>query len=62
MVEIRIERDGRISSFEIIKPSGNLVMDESIRKAGERVRKIDPLPDGLGTGSRYVVRINFELD
>jgi TonB family protein len=61
-VQIRIERDGRISSFEIVRPSGNFVMDESIRKAGARVRRIDPLPDGLGSGGSYTLRINFELD
>jgi hypothetical protein len=37
-------------------------MDESIRKAGARVRRIDPLPDGLGSGGSYTLRINFELD
>jgi TonB family protein len=61
-VQIRIERDGRISSFEILKSSGNFVMDDSIRKAGQRVKKIDPLPDGLGSGGAYTIRINFELD
>jgi TonB family protein len=61
-VQIRIERDGRISSFEVTRSSGNFVMDESIRKAGQRVRRIDPLPDGLGSGGSYTVRINFELD
>lgn len=61
-VEIRIERDGRISSFEVIRSSGNFVMDDSIRKAGNRVRRIDPLPDGLGKGGNYTIRINFELE
>ena len=62
LVEIRIEKDGRISSFEIIKESGNFVMDESVRKAGRRVSKIDPLPEGLGSGGSYTIRVNFELD
>lgn len=61
-VEIRIEKDGRISQFKIINPSGNFVMDESVEKAGRRVSRIDPLPDGLGRGGSYTVRINFELD
>ena len=61
-VEIRIEKDGRISNFRIITPSGNFVMDESVEKAGRRVSRIDPLPDGLGQGGSYTVRINFELD
>ena len=61
-VQIRIEQDGRISSYEIISPSGNFVMDDSVRRAGQRVRRIDPLPDGLGSGGSYTVRIQFELD
>lgn len=61
-VEIRIERDGRISRFEIIKSSGNVVMDESVAAVRNRVRRIDPLPDGMGGSGAYVVRINFELD
>jgi TonB family protein len=61
-VEIRIERNGTISSFEIIKESGNFVMDESVRQVGRRVQKIEPLPEGLGSGGAYTIRINFELD
>jgi hypothetical protein len=37
-------------------------MDESVERAGRRVSRIDPLPDGLGQGGAYTVRINFELD
>jgi len=61
-VQIRIEKDGRISAFEIVKESGNFVMDDSVRKAGEGVKRIDPLPEGLGGGSAYTIRINFELE
>jgi TonB family protein len=61
-VRIRIERDGRISEFTLMKPSGNVVMDESVRAVGNRVKKIDPLPDGLGGSGAYTIVINFELD
>ena len=61
LVRIRIEKDGRISSFTIVKPSGNIVVDESVAAVGERVKQVDPLPSGLGNGSYYEVTINFEL-
>jgi TonB family protein len=61
-VQIRIERDGRISSAKIVNASGNVVMDQSVEAAIARVRQIDPLPSGLGGGSSYTVNINFELE
>jgi len=61
LVRIRIEKDGRISSFTIVKPSGNIVVDESVAAVGERVKQVDPLPTGLVSGSHYEVTINFEL-
>jgi TonB family protein len=61
LVKIRIEKDGRISSFEIIRPSGNSVVDDSITAAAKRVTQVDPLPAGLGNGEHYDVKINFEL-
>ena len=62
LVKIRIEKDGRVSDFEIIKPSGNVVIDESVAATAKRVTQVDPLPDGIGSGGHYDVRINFELN
>jgi len=61
-VQIRIEKDGSISDFKIIKSSGNFVMDDSVRQAGARVSRIDPLPAGLGSNGAFVINVNFELD
>lgn len=61
-VQIRIEKDGRISSASIVSGSENAVMDRSVEEALRRVKQIDPLPSGLGSGSSYTVNINFELD
>jgi TonB family protein len=61
LVKIRIEKDGRVSSFEIIKPSGNQVLDDSVREVAKHVTQVDPLPAGLGSGEHYEVKINFEL-
>ena len=62
LVKIRIEKDGRVSKFEIIKPSENVVVDESVATIAKRVTKVDPLPAGLGSGDHYDVKINFELN
>jgi len=62
LVRIRIERDGRISKFNIIRPSGNVVIDESVAEVAKRVKRVDPLPGGLGNGSFHEVNINFELN
>jgi TonB family protein len=61
-VRIRIEKDGKVSSVEIVKSSNNPVMDESVLAAAKRVTQIDPLPAGLGSGGAYTVNINFELE
>jgi TonB family protein len=62
IVKIRIEKDGRVSKFAIVKPSGNVVMDESVTAIGQRVTQVDPLPEGLTQKSYYEVKIDFELN
>lgn len=62
LVKLRIEKDGRVSRFEIVKPSGNVVVDESVQAVAQRVTHVDPLPKGLGTSGFYEVKINFELN
>jgi TonB family protein len=61
LVRIRIEKDGRVSNFTIVRPSGNVVVDESVAAVAKRVTQVDPLPKGLG-GAFYEVNINFELN
>ncbi len=60
LVRIRIEKDGRVTGFNIIRPSGNVLVDESVAAVGRRVTHVDPLPSTLG-GSHYEVNMNFEL-
>ncbi len=62
LVKIRIEKDGRVSSFEIIRASGNAAVDESVTAVAKRVTQVDPVPAGLGSGEHYDVKINFELN
>src|SRR6266478_5818068 len=62
LVKVRIEKDGRVSKFEIIKPSENVVVNESVAAIAKRVTEVDAPPDGLSNGEHYDVKINFELN
>jgi TonB family protein len=62
LVRIRIEKDGRVSNFEIVRASGNVVVDESVAAVARRVTQVEPLPGGLGAAGHYDVKINFELN
>ena len=62
LVKIRIEKDGKISDFKIVKPSGISVVDESVEAVAKQVTQVDPLPAGLGSGGHYDVNINFEVN
>jgi len=62
LVKVRIEKDGRVSRFEIIKPSENVVVNESVAAIAKRATEVDPPPAGLGNGNHYDVKINFELN
>jgi outer membrane biosynthesis protein TonB len=61
LVKLRIEQDGRVSKFEIIKPSENVVVNESVAAIAKRVSEVDAPPAGLMKGDHYDVKVNFEL-
>ena len=50
------------SSNDIIKPSENVVVNESVAAVAKRVTEVDAPPAGLGNGNHYDVKINFELN
>lgn len=62
LVKLRIEKDGRVSSFAIIRPSGNVIVDESVSEVAKRVTQVDPPPKGIATRDHYDVNINFEVN
>ena len=62
LVSVRIEKDGRVSKFEIAKPSGNATVNESVAAVAKQVSHVDPPPTGLIKGDHYDVKINFELN
>lgn len=61
-VRIRIEKDGRVSKFTIVKPSGNVAVDESVAAVEKRVTQVDALPADLTKAGYYEVQIIFELN
>jgi outer membrane biosynthesis protein TonB len=62
LVKVRIEKDGHVSKFEIIKPSENVVVNESVAAIAKRVTEVDSPPTGLAQGDHYEIKINFELN
>ena len=62
LAKIRIEKDGRISNFKIVRSSGNVVVDESVDAVGRKVTRVDALPAGIGNSGHYDVNINFALN
>jgi len=62
VARIRIEKDGRVSRFTIVKPSGNVAVDESVAAVEKRVTRVDPLPLDLAKAGSYEVQIIFELN
>jgi len=61
ILKIRIRKDGSIIGSEIVTPSGNPAMDESVQRAAEKVQRIEALPTGM-IADPYEVRIAFKLD
>lgn len=62
VARIRIERDGRISDFKVLQPSGNVLVDQSVEAVGKRVTSVESPPTGLLSGGHYDVNVNFALN
>jgi TonB family protein len=60
-VRVVIERNGRVKSARIIRRSGNSVLDNSVQKALDRVRRVPPFPSGSRDREREFI-INFNLE
>lgn len=59
--DVRIDGNGRVVSFKIVKPSGNEKIDRSIAVVGEKVTQVTP-PPLARSQQRFDLRIYFELD
>ncbi len=55
-----IARNGNVISSEIIRGSGNAILDKSVRRALDSVRFIAPFPSGSSDSQRTYI-INFNL-
>jgi TonB family protein len=58
--EITVQRNGRVSAFKLIHPSGIRALDDSVREVLERNRDLRPLPDGT-TDTERRITIRFDL-
>lgn len=59
-VTVTIARDGTVLSARIVEPSGNAVMDRSIRQTLEEVTFIAPFPEGVKEERRtYTIVFNL---
>ena len=57
---IRVEKNGIITKVSLAASSGNKSMDDSALAAANQVKKLPPLPDGLG-GSFAEITVNFKV-
>lgn len=60
VVQIRVQRDGQITRKQIVNPSGNAQMDESVSHALAEIERLPALPPGFG-GFYQDITIDFEL-
>jgi TonB family protein len=59
-LKIRVRRDGTVLGHELVKSSGDSLMDGSVLAAAQQVTKLDPLPDGLGREDVVEIPVNFK--
>jgi outer membrane biosynthesis protein TonB len=59
-VRIRVQRDGTIAARDMVRPSGNAVMDDSVMKAVRGVPHLRRLPASF-SGSYKDITIDFQL-
>jgi TonB family protein len=57
---VSIASDGKILAAQIVSPSGNVALDQSVRRALNGVRSIEPFEPGAREKQR-TFRINFDL-
>jgi TonB family protein len=58
--EITVQRNGRVSAFRLVKPSGMRALDDSVREVLDRNRDLRPLPEGTSDPERRLT-IRFDL-
>jgi len=56
-VHLKIESDGTVTEFSIVEGSGNSVVDETVKEAGQKITRLPPPPGGNG----FSPTVRFEL-
>ena len=56
-VHLKIEPDGTVTEFSIVEGSGNSVVDETVKEAGQKITRLPPPPGGNG----FSPTVRFEL-
>ena len=62
LVRLRIEKDGRVSDFRMVQPSGNMLVDQSVQAVAARIDRVDAPPASILRGDHYDVNVNFALN
>jgi TonB family protein len=60
-VTIRVKRDGSISDRQLMRSTGNKLMDDSVMRAVQSVKRLKPLPPQF-IGPSQDITITFELE
>ena len=60
LVKITVARDGTVISSRIITPSGNAKIDDSVRRALNRVSSVGPLPDQSKSEQEFTLDFNLK--
>ncbi len=60
IVKITVARDGTVVTSRIITPSGDAKVDESVRRALNRVSSVDPLPDQSKSEQEFTIDFNLK--
>lgn len=58
--EITVQRNGRVSAYRLVNPSGIRALDDSVREVLDRNRDLRPLPEGTTDPERRIT-IRFDL-
>lgn len=60
IVKITVARDGTVVTSRIITPSGDAKVDDSVRRALDRVSSVDPLPDQSKSEQEFTIDFNLK--
>ena len=60
IVKITVARDGTVVTSRVVTPSGDARVDDSVRRALNRVSSVDPLPDQSKSEQEFTIDFNLK--